>query len=279
MKVVPTGQFISQLAAAFAPLPQAPLLMHVDMARVGVIVDGPASRDEMLERFWCCLLEAAAPRPVVLPTFNYDFCRTGVYRPATDSCQVGVLNEFVRSHHPERRTLTPIFNFVTSGSLSLSAGPATNVFGEDSTFAELNRLGACVVLLGTDFSSNTFKHFIEEEAAVGYRYPKRFSGVIELPGQTMPVTVTYRVRPRGTLMRYDNPRLEQECRQLGVLHHALVGEGSLLWFRMDELRNHWSQSLRRDELHLLDAESRAEAQALYRRWGSPLRLEQFEPAP
>lgn len=260
-------------------MPRAPVLMHVDMARVGVIVDGLASRDEMLDRFWHCIKEAAFPRPVVLPTFNYDFCRTGVYRPITDPCQVGALNEYVRRCHPERRTLTPIFNFVTASSLSLAWGPACNVFGEDSSFAELYRLGASVALLGTDFASNTFKHFVEEKAAVGYRYPKRFSGVIELPGLESPVTVTYRVRPRGTRMRYDNLRLEQECQKCGILHRTTVGEGHLLWFQMDKLLDHWMQALRQDEFHLLDDESRVEAQVLYRKLGRPLRLEQFEIRP
>lgn len=217
-----------------------PVLVHTDLFRMRMAC----------QPFEELLYELFPNRPILIPTFNYDFCRTGLYDRRESPSQVGAFTDHVRRKYPHYRTLTPVFNFCVLQNNGLSLEPAENCFGEHSLFAELVRRDGYVFFLGAPFSSNTFLHHIEEVADVSYRHHKRFDGAVIDGDQRRPVSLVYRVRPltAGSEGVYDWKRLEDDLMARGILsRRGLQG----LFFRARDLFDYWQTAIRVKERFLI----------------------------
>jgi aminoglycoside 3-N-acetyltransferase len=245
------------LAPMAKGLGKGPLLLHTDLARLGRL-DHAKSRDALCADYVELLQESFPDRPLLFPTFNYDFCTTGVYHRQQSPSQVGALTDYLRRHYAHCRSLTPVFHFCILRNAGLSLEPTENCFGEESLFAELVRRDGSVAFLGAPFSSNTFLHHIEEFCDVTYRYHKTFSGVVVDGEHMRQVTLLYRVRPLDSALtpRYDWSRLEQDLKQRGILQRFVMPRGYAVVFRAVDLFTYWSQSMRRDERFLLEREEK-----------------------
>ena len=251
-----------------------PMLFHTDLGPFGM-PSGVVGRGQLLDGWADALTAVAELRTVVLPTFNYDWCRTGMFDVHRDPCQVGVLNERLRQRHPASRTATPVFSFLILGA-GFSRAPCANVLGAQSTFAELVAADAAVVFLGTRFAAATINHHHEELLASPYRYPKRFSGTIDAGSAAQEFTITYRVRPKGATLSYAQERRAVELVEGAILRHAELVGHAVAWF---PAAAHWElyrRLMTADPHALLDDAGRVEAAALYQRYGHPLRWEAVE---
>ncbi len=270
-------QIVQEVQKAFAHLDREAVVFHTDLLGIRFVQRGVPLQEQLAELLQI-LTESSGGRILLFPTFNYDFCRTRVYNPLVDPCQVGTLNEYARQCYPNQRTLTPIFNFcVYNNRRTFSLEPVANPFSAASTFGELVEHGAAVVFLGASFSANTFIHYVEEVVDIGYRYLKPFPGIIRLADSEQQIVVQYRVRPliEGAV-DYDWDRLALDLRNNGLLHQLPLGRGKLLWFRTDHLVEGWCRRLRDDELYFLTAASRQKTRELYAQYGNPLRSEALE---
>jgi aminoglycoside N3'-acetyltransferase len=268
----------AQLAEAFAAIEGDPLIVHSDLVRIGF---APRNRslDQQLADWVAMILEASQGRTLLFPTFNYDFARTGVFRPATDPGQVGALNEHVRRLAPDERTRTPIFNFAILNRKGFPLDPSTHAFDDDSTFGRLRQVGGGVVFLGAGPEANTFIHHVEEASAIPYRYLKPFRGVIEVEGEVRPITLFYRVRPAiAGVVDYDWQRLADDLRVRGILRASPLGNARIEFYRAPELYDYWCRRLRDDVHFLLTPASRLRLAEMYARHGKPLTYDSVEGA-
>jgi aminoglycoside 3-N-acetyltransferase len=264
-----------EVREAFARIDSDAIALHTDLPSVGFFRLG-VPRQQQLADLFQMLVEGSAGRTLLFPTFNYDFCRTGVYDPVADPCQVGVLNEYVRTLHPRERTLTPVFSFCIHNNRDFSLEPAENPLSATSTFGELVARRATVAFFGA-LVGNTFLHHIEDVMEVGYRYIKPFPGVIRRDGADRQIVLRYRVRPLiEGLDDYDVDRLAHDLLDNQLLHQAPLGNGKLFWFRADRMVEYSCMRVKEDELYLLAAASRRKVQELYAQYGKPLRYEAVE---
>jgi aminoglycoside 3-N-acetyltransferase len=265
-----------EVQEAFARIDSDAIALHTDLPSVGFVQVG-IPRQQQLADLFQMLVEGSAGRTLLFPTFNYDFCRTGVYDPMADPCQVGVLNEYVRRLHPHERTLTPVFNFCIYDNRAFSLEPAENPLSGTSTFGELVARRASVAFFGA-LVGNTFLHHIEDVMEVGYRYMKSFPGVVRRDGADRQIVLRYRVRPlvQGT-GDYDIERVARDLFDAKLLHQAPLGNGKLFWFRADRMVEYGCMRVKEDELYFLAAASRKKVQELYTQYGKPLRYEAIEP--
>jgi len=261
---------------AFGRIDGDAVILHTDALRVGFVQRGQPLQRQMADLLQM-LAEYSSGRALVFPTFNYDFCRTRVYDPMADPCQVGALNEYVRQQYAHQRTLTPVFNFCIPDRRTFPLEAVENPFSRSSTFGEMVARRAAVAFLGASFDANTFVHYVEEVMDVGYRYLKPFPGVIRRDGADHRFVLQYRVRPliEGAV-EYDWGRLARSLLDNGLLHESPLGNGGLLWFRTDRLLADWCSRVEEDELYLLTAASRKKTRELYARYGKPLRCETVE---
>lgn len=231
-------------------LSPGPLLLHIDLLRLGVL-DSWRDADRMCAAFEDLLGSLFPGRSLLIPTFNYDFCTTGLYDRRCSPSQVGVLTDYLRRRYPERRSLTPVFNFCVLSQSDLPLSASANCFGEKSLFAELVRRDGNIGFLGASFSTNTFLHHVEESCNVSYRQIKRFFGRIVDGDHIEQVTLDYRVRPLDSRLQYDWPRLEDDLRHRGILQSFVAPRGSCLFLSARQLHDYWSQAIRRQERFLL----------------------------
>lgn len=276
MGIVTYPKIIQDLQTAFDSIESDSIVLHTDVGKIGII-DKIKSRKEMLSDYMTAILKTCENRALLFPTFNYDFCKNGVYSVKSDPCQVGVLNEHVRRCNPDNRTLTPIFNFCILNGQQYSLQPMENPFSASSTFGELVKYLSTVVFFGAEFQSNTFLHHVEEVANVGYRYIKNFPGVINTGNDQQYIVVKYRVRPliEGSVV-YDWPRLYSELVKNGILKRSPVGNGWLHNYRTDRLLDYWYSKLRKNEFYLLTSASKEQTLKLYKEYGKPLKYEVVE---
>ena len=273
---VPARHLAASLHQLLAPLPAAvPVLVHSDLLRVGV-PDGIADPDGQCARWLDLLLEAAAGRPLLLPTFNYDYCRTRRFDPGADGGQVGALSRYCVARFPQARTATPVFNFCVFNDDGFGREPVANPFGEAGTFAELHRRNGAILFLGVGMIANTFIHYVEERLDIGYRYDKPFPGSVVRGGISSPLNFHFRVRPKiEGAVEYD--RLgEEDLERAGLLRRAPVGLSTAMMVRADDYLSVVGGAMRRDELHVLTPRARAITMSLYQRHGRPLTLATME---
>lgn len=259
-----------QLKAAFSAIEAAPLIIHSDLVRVGFVPKG-RSLDEQLADWLAMILDASGGRTLLFPTFNYDYARTGIYRPQSDPGQVGALSEYVRRRAPDQRTFTPIFNFAVLNRKGFPLEASANAFDDASAFGRLRLAGGGIGFLGAGPSANTFIHHVEEAAGIPYRYLKPFAGVIELADGPRPITLLYRVRPvEPGAVEYDWQRLASDLRSRRILRTFPLGNSVLEFYQAQELYAYWLERLAEDEHFLLTDESRRRVSQLYAVHGKPL---------
>jgi aminoglycoside N3'-acetyltransferase len=255
--------------------PTAPLLIHTDLMRLGM-PDGRMKRDEIAEGWLEIFRTAADGRTVLIPTFNYDFTRTRLYDPAAAPGQVGSLSVHCARHYAARRTLTPIFNFCVFGEAAFDLGPVAHPFSAESAFGTLLRRDGAILFLGADMIANTFVHYVECAAEIGYRYLKRFPGTVVRDGRPEPIDFRFPVRPLAPGAVAYGDLGEADLRTAGLLPEFPIGLGRGLLVGARAYHDLIRARLAEDELHLLTPAARAITQRLYAEFGRPLLFERME---
>ena len=267
--LVKCGELRKQTQAAFASVGSKPVAIHTDISRIGV-PEGATSKDAMKTIYGEIFDAIASERTVLIPAFNYDFCKTGVYSVEDDPSQLGQFTEYMR-RRTDIRTQTPVFNFTVMNYSGCPLEPSDNPFGATSTFQWLMDNDGWVAFFGAKFMYNTFVHFIEESIPVTYRYHKLFPGVVTAGKVSQKIELIYRVKPMiPGAVDYDWTRHQKETVDAGIVESHCVGHGEVLVFRCRSLYDFWRDKMLQDDRYLLTAESRKMTDELYAKYGCPL---------
>ena len=255
-----------------------PVFVHSDPFRAARLVKPVRDRNAFLDSHIALLRETTEGRPLWLPTFNYDFGRTGVFDVRDSESQLGPIPERFRVAHAEWRTPIPIFSIAGIGQDPQPRwGFETDPFGDGSIFASLVREDGVILYYGDTFHYNTLVHY-SERAAGGpvYRYDKLFPGVVVMSdGSRVEGSLDYHVRPLGTGLDYDWPRLLEEALSAGVCRR-LEEAPEILAASARALSDLWVSDIRRDHYALLDAKTRGWAEPAIEKLGRRFVLSDFE---
>lgn len=266
--------------------PIGPVFAHSDAAKTLTLVRPFSNAQEALQSHLTRLGAICEGRQLWMPTFNYDFCKTGRFDLDQDPSQVGVITETFRCGTAEWRSPVPVFSISGVGKEPTMMGDsrshfglarAIDAFGQSSVFAELVQRDGLFLLYGTNFSSLTFIHQLESEA-IGplYRYEKMFEGFLTVSGHEEAICLRYHVRPLGRSLNYDWQRLEREIEQEGLLRNV-GGNSTVRWVSAKELHQFWLDCLSSDPLHFLDLPSRSWVEPTLHQLGRRFELSDFEP--
>jgi len=261
-----------------------PALVHTSLIPLGLKPTGKRRWQGPLDEHWSLLYRVCGGRETLLPAFNYDFYTTRHFDVQNDGCGiVGELNEHIRKDRAYSRTHTPVYSVCSAATVylptrSIALAPTSTPLGHGSVFHYLVRERGLVVFWGAAFSSNTFLHYVEELAQVGYRYPKHFPGIVYGYGgaRRTHVNISHRVRPPGDVVEIDWARLEQDLIDNELLVTAALGRGKMRAFRADRVREYWIRRLQDEESYFLTRESCVRVAELAQRIGYPFTLEGVE---
>ncbi len=220
------------------------VLVHSSYKSIGP-VDGRA------ETVIAALLHVlGAEGTLIMPNFNFDFCKGQPWDVRTTPSHMGILTELVRQDPRSCRVFHPIYSFAIIGKHQerLCGRRYQSSYGADSLFGQLRELDAKIMVIGLSYNdSMTFFHHVEEMEGVDYRYMKSFRGqVTDWDGSTREETFTMLVRdiekgvhtmvdPMGALME-----------QAGVISVGRVGQARVSLMKANEVYAFTAREMKRD---------------------------------
>jgi aminoglycoside 3-N-acetyltransferase len=256
------------------------VILHTDMMKIGIL-DRKGTKEEICAAHLECLQEVFEGRPLIFPTFNYSFTETRVYDVLNDPCQVGALSEYVRQRYPDRRTLTPVFNFVIVNEHNFDTGFHGNPFGHESIYVQAMTKGALVCMLGVGLGNSTFQHVPEEAAGIPYRYKKAFKGKVKTATETFDVVVEQGVLPLDPEVRklivYRWDHLQSILEKDGALVSAPLGRGRAVIYDAAGCYKRYRWLLDRNIFYALTPESQEAVLWYLDKLGDRMTVENMEP--
>ena len=117
---------------------------------------------------------------LVLPTYNWDFCKGVKFDYYKTQSVTGVLGKVALKRNDFIRTTNPIYSFAVAGKEKdkLYNLKHSSCFGEDSPFSYFHKNNVKYLSIGVDYKFLGFTpvHYVEEKVGVSYRYFKDFKG-------------------------------------------------------------------------------------------------------
>ncbi len=127
-----------------------------------------------------CIIEYFSTNgTIIIPAFNFDFCKGVTFDFKNSISQVGVLSEEFRKKARNNRTWHPVYSFSIHGNLPKHYLDFKNydAFGEKSMFHWLYENNGKIAILDLpDQNSMTFYHYAEQTFQATWRYHKKFKG-------------------------------------------------------------------------------------------------------
>jgi aminopeptidase-like protein/aminoglycoside N3'-acetyltransferase len=160
------------------------VFVQISLPRIGQS-DGADSMAETCKETLAALLEVIGPGGTLfVPAFTLSFERREEFDPVNSPALAGdwgesaEFAEVARRHSGAVRSEDPLYSVVGIGPMAeqvLNNLPNTS-FGRDSVFERLLNLDARLCLIGVDLRHSVLFDFLEESAAVPWRYKKLFTG-------------------------------------------------------------------------------------------------------
>ena len=125
---------------------------------------------------------------LIVPTFNWDFCKGKTYFHKTTPSQVGMFSNKVLFDKRFVRSFHPIYSFAGVGSevKDIFSNISKSSYGKNSVFHKLHQKNAKIIsfcidpnIMGNGYTT-TFIHYVEQMKSIDYRYVKIFSGPVNL---------------------------------------------------------------------------------------------------
>ena len=229
--------------------PAGTLMVHISYKAIGE-VEGRA--DAVLD----ALMDYMKPGLLVLPAHTWD--NVGKQNPLMDvlytpSC-VGVLTELFRTRPGVSRSLHPTHSLAAYGKDAEDFVSGEELIdtpcGKGGCYYKLWERDAQILLIGVNFTRNTYIHGIEEwDGARGTLSPEKTDlYVISRDGQRL---YTPQFRHCARLGSETFSKLEAPALQAGILTMGHFGDASARLMRARSLRDMVSSLLKDDSAYLL----------------------------
>jgi aminoglycoside N3'-acetyltransferase len=205
-------------------------MVHVqsDLMRIGP-VDGPATREGMLEFYLQGLLDAIGPQGTLTTCTAFeDYGRYGTPFVREESpSRLGALSEYVRTRPGAVRSVHPIMSLAAIGPLAeaICGGSHYEGFGWASPWGELHRRDAHILTLGMDANGGgtTFFHYVERLYGVPYQYTKIYTHPVYAGGKRLDGPFTLAVRYLDFGIENTPVRVKSRMLELGEAFEAQTG--------------------------------------------------------
>lgn len=224
------------------------LLVHSSYKSFGGVEGGPQTVIDAL------LHVLGEEGTLVMPTFNFDFCKGKPWDVRNTPSHMGILTELVRKDPRSKRVFHPIYSFAIIGKHAdfLTRERYKSSYGKRSVFAKLRQLDGKIMVIGLRYNdSMTFFHHVEEMEGVDYRYMKEFTGLVtDWDGNTYEDTFTMLVRDidRGVHTMVDPMGALME--EAGIIKVRKIGQAKVCLMKANEVYEFTAREMRRDP-HLL----------------------------
>ena len=220
------------------------LLVHSSYKSFGGVEGGPQTVID-------ALLEVLTPEgTLIMPCFNFDFCKGEPWDVRSTPSHMGILTELVRKDPRSCRVFHPIYSFAIIGKHQemLCRHRYKSSYGRDSVFGRLRELDGKMMIIGLSYTNSlTFFHHVEEMEGVDYRYMKAFTGqVTDWDGSTYQDTFYMLVRDleKGVVTEVDPMGALME--EAGIVTVRKIGQATVKLMKANEVYQFTAREMKRD---------------------------------
>lgn len=236
----------------------APIILHTDIGAIarnyGLLRIGS---DQVFDLLISELRSRVRSKNIFIPTFDYSFCKTGIYDISSGHSDLGAFSRYCAKRFPDFRTHVPVFSHVDicREHRVSSPGYALDVaFGSNSFYEWFMHEGGVVYFWGCAIDkANTFIHQIECHVGVPYRHEKVFKGSVISMNRSSTIDFSYYVRSHKVDVIYDDQGASM-LRDSGLLYEST--DHLLCGYRGIDSLKEIGKSLSRDIYSLLTLESK-----------------------
>jgi aminoglycoside 3-N-acetyltransferase len=220
------------------------LLVHSSYKSLGGVEGGPQTIIDAL------LAVLGEDGTLIMPTFNFDFCKGRPWDIRTTPSHMGAITNMVREHPDAKRVFHPIYSFAILGKYAdyLTKDRYKSSYGRNSVFGKLRELDGKIMVIGLRYTdSMTFFHHIEEMEGVDYRYMKEFTGLVtDEDGNTYEDTFTMLVRDidKGVITEVDP--MGDLMEEAGVITVRQIGDAKVSLMKANDVYEFTAREMRRD---------------------------------
>ena len=224
--------------------PSDTLLVHSSYKAFGGVEGGPQT---VVDALLAVLTPAGT---LIMPTFNFDFCKGSPWNVRETPSQMGILTELVRKDPRACRVFHPIYSFAIIGrhQETVCSHRYKSSYGADSVFGRLRELDGKIMVIGLSYTdSMTFFHHVEEMEGVDYRYMKSFAGqVTDWDGTTREDTFTMLVRDIERGVHTEVNPMGALMEQAGVITVRQIGEAKASLMKANEVYAFTAREMQRE---------------------------------
>ena len=229
---------------ALSVTPGDTLLVHSSYKSFGGVDGGPQTVID-------ALLDVLTPEgTLVMPNFNFDFCKGAPWDIRSTPSHMGIITELVRKDPRAKQVFHPIYSFAIIGNHAehLTAERYASSYGKNSVFGKLRKLDGKILVVGLRYTdSMTFFHHVEEMEGVDYRYLKSFTGpVTDWDGTTTEQTFTMLVRDIERGVHTEVDPMGELMEEAGVITVQKIGEAKVCLMKANEVYEFTAREMRRD---------------------------------
>jgi aminoglycoside 3-N-acetyltransferase len=224
------------------------LLVHSSYKTLGGVDGGPQTVIDSLLRV------LGDEGTLIMPTFNFDFCKGEPWDVQKTPSHMGVITNMVREHPDAKRVFHPIYSFSILGKHAeyLTTEQYKSSYGANSVFGKLRQLDGKIMIIGLSYTNSmTFFHHIEEMEGVDYRYMKEFTSLVtDQEGSTYEDTFTMLVRDieKGVITEV-NP-MGDLMEKAGIVTIRQIGEAAVKIMKANDVYKFTAREMKRDPLLL-----------------------------
>jgi aminoglycoside N3'-acetyltransferase len=201
------------------------------------------------------LSELYNPESIIIPSFTYSFCESGVYSNEHSKSETGRFSEELRRGNKYYRTDDPIFSVIDTNSCLRDFTEQldySKAFGSGTWREHLIKQNEVVVNLGLQQFYPGKYHFYEHKYRVPYRYNKEFQGHIFTSGnEWIPVNYIYYVRSSGAVI--DRSKIHHDMLNSGSLNEFYYGNCRYSWHYITDFENIIEKKLSQNQEYLLNS--------------------------
>ena len=204
--------------------------LQVSLGRLGYMKDGWDMKNLsrlVIESF----LKVLSPEGTLLvPTYTYSIGKGEIYEVETTPSVIGDFTEIFRARENVIRSRDPMLSTAGIGSAAkrILREISFSCYGKGSTFDNIYAENGKICTLGIGIYWATFRHYIEESAAVPFRFLKKFKGIVKEAGKEKEEIWSYFAAPKGvTNCQPNGIPLENVLTKTGLICEQKVGKGAI----------------------------------------------------
>ena len=171
---------------------------------------------------------------IICPSFSYSWGqdkKKKIFDINNTQGKTGVFSEYLRQQRGSKRTLDPMFSFISIGKKkSYFTKTSNDSFGKNSVFEKMHEKNTKLVSFGLNKFDPTFVHYVEQFfdqniKKIKYRKRLKFKGIIKIKKKKKTQIHYSFMRPKNSKRIYSEIKIKKNLMKKKFLKQLIINKG------------------------------------------------------